>query len=113
MFTNNAYPPTYSNSLKEIARFLKFEWSEKDASGIQSTVWRYNWEVSNDDGLKSKLITYNLEDCRALIVIKDWIITIDKNGSDKQLTSTLKSEHIFKWGITNYIVKDFEEVNGR
>ena len=36
VFTHNIYPPTYSNSLKEIARFLKFEWSDKDALGLQS-----------------------------------------------------------------------------
>ena len=34
VFTHNIYPPTYSNSLKEIARFLKFGWSDKDASGL-------------------------------------------------------------------------------
>ncbi len=112
-FSNSIYPPTYSNSLKEIARFLKFDWTEKDASGLQSTVWRYSWATSNSDEFKNKLIAYNLEDCRALLVVKDWIATIDKSGNDRQLTSTLKSEHIFKWGVTNYIVKEFEEINSK
>jgi len=113
IFSDCIYPPTYSNSLKEIARFLKFEWTEKDASGLQCTVWRYYWETSNSNELKNKLITYNLEDCRALMVVKDWIATVDKRENYKQLTSNLKSEHIFKWGVTNYTVKEFEEINSK
>lgn len=34
------YFPTYSNGLKEIARFLGFEWGDPLASGLQSIVWR-------------------------------------------------------------------------
>ena len=113
IFTHNVYPPVYSNSLKEIARFLKFEWTEKDASGLQSTVWRYYWEMSKDEFLKHKLIQYNIEDCKALKIVKDWLVKIDNSEEPIQLTSNLKSENIFKWGITNYIVKDFEEINSR
>ena len=113
IFSEYIYPPTYSNSLKEIARFLKFDWTEKDASGLQSTVWRYNWEISLNNDLKQKLIQYNIEDCRALKVVKDWLDGIDKSEGLTQQTSSLKSENIFKWGITNYIVKDFEEINSK
>ena len=113
IFTHNIYPPTYSNSLKEIARFLKFDWTEKDASGLQSTVWRYNWEISKNSDLKHKLFQYNIEDCKALKVIKDWVVRIEKSEDSTQLTSSLKSENIFKWGITNYIEKNFEEINAR
>lgn len=112
-FTQSVYPPTYSNSLKEIARFLKFEWTEKDASGLQSTVWRYTWEVSKNEDLKHKLLRYNLDDCEALKVVKDWLVQIESSNELTQLTSKLKSENIFKWGITNYIVKDFEEINSK
>ncbi len=113
VFTHNIYPPTYSNSLKEIARFLKFEWTDKGASGLQSTIWRYNWEANQDEKLKDKLIRYNIEDCRALIIVKEWVERIHKGDNDKQFTSDLKSDNIFKWGITNYIVKDFQEINSK
>jgi predicted RecB family nuclease len=43
---SHVYFPTYSNSLKHIARYLGFTWTEADASGIQSFVWRKKWEVS-------------------------------------------------------------------
>lgn len=114
IFVNQVYPPTYSNSLKEIARFLQFEWSEKDASGLKSTLWRYNWELSNSDELKNKLITYNLEDCEALIVVKDWLIRIPGTGSVNQnfeKVENIKKESIYKWGKVNFLVKEFEQIN--
>ena len=60
------YFPTYSNSLKEIAHYLGFQWSESDASGLHTLLWRSQWECSKDAGLKQKLLTYNAEDCEAL-----------------------------------------------
>ena len=38
------YFPTYSNGLKEIAGWLGFRWSDRDSSGVQSIVWRDEWE---------------------------------------------------------------------
>ena len=38
------YFPTYSNGLKDIARWLGFNWSAKEASGVQSIIWRDEWE---------------------------------------------------------------------
>src|SRR5208283_4466194 len=60
------YFPTYSNSLKEIARHLNFEWLETGASGTGSIAWRQDWENSHADILIHRLITYNTEDCMAL-----------------------------------------------
>ncbi len=34
------YFPCYSNGLKDISRFLGFEWSDPNASGIQAILWR-------------------------------------------------------------------------
>lgn len=65
------YFPTYSNSLKEIALYLGFQWSENEASGLISLIWRAEWERTKDADLKRKLITYNQEDCLALRLLKD------------------------------------------
>lgn len=112
IFSNNIYPPTYSNSLKDIARFLKFDWSEKDASGFQSIVWRYNWEVSEDGHLKDKLIHYNIEDCHALKKIKEWMVEIPDNGSKNfENAANIKRESIFEWGKINFLIEDFKEIN--
>lgn len=112
VFINHLYPPTYSNSLKEIAKFLQFEWSEKDASGLKSTLWRYNWELSNNDELKNKLITYNLEDCKALITVKDWIMKIPGSGDENfEKAANIKRESLYKWGRVNFLVKELEQIN--
>jgi len=63
------YFPTYSNGLKDIARCLGFQWSDPAASGLQSIIWRQQWEETHDETLKQKLITYNREDCEALQIV--------------------------------------------
>lgn len=60
------YFPTFSNGLKEIAVGLGFKWSETNASGLRSVLWRHVWNGTKDTLIKSKLITYNAEDCHAL-----------------------------------------------
>ena len=60
------YFPTYSNGLKEIASWLGFRWSDRDASGVQSILWRHEWEQTQAPSVKEKLIGYNSEDCAAL-----------------------------------------------
>ena len=63
------YFPTYSNGLKDIARWLGFKWSDQDVSGLQSISWRDTWEQAKASLAKEKLITYNLEDCAALELV--------------------------------------------
>jgi len=45
---SQVYFPTYSNSLKEIAKFMDFQWSENDATGLSTLLWRSEWEHSRD-----------------------------------------------------------------
>ena len=63
------YFPSYSNGLKENARFLGFEWSDTSANGLQAIVWRCLWEHSLDPNLRDRLIAYNREDCDALALM--------------------------------------------
>ena len=63
------YFPVRSNGLKDIGRFLGATWSDPDASGLNSVVWRYQWEEAADDELKAKIIRYNQDDCGALAVV--------------------------------------------
>ena len=67
------YYPTFSNGLKEIAKFLGFKWTEADASGTDSIIWRDVWEAFQDPAIKAKLVTYNAEDCEALALITETI----------------------------------------
>ncbi len=60
------YFPVYSNGLKDIAAAVGFSWTEEDASGVMSLVWRRRWERGDGEEFKDKLLRYNLEDCAAL-----------------------------------------------
>ena len=51
------YFPTYSNRLKEIAGWLGFKWSDENASGLQSIVWRNEWEQTKAPLVKERLIS--------------------------------------------------------
>jgi predicted RecB family nuclease len=67
------YFPVHYNGLKEIAKYLGFIWADPLASGLQSLVWRYQWEQSHDFELREKLIRYNNDDCEALALVTDAI----------------------------------------
>jgi predicted RecB family nuclease len=112
VFTQNIYPPTYTNSLKEIAQFLNFEWTDKKASGIKSLVWRYNWELTQSESHKNNLITYNIEDCRALKTIKDWICNVPNLSKETfENVEKFKKESMNKWGKINFLIQDLEKIN--
>ncbi len=60
------YFPVYSNGLKDIGRFLGFEWAHENATGLQAIVWRKNWNKTKAPDIKAQLLQYNQDDCRAL-----------------------------------------------
>jgi predicted RecB family nuclease len=51
------YFPTFSNGLKDVGRYLGCAWTEENASGLQSLVWRARWEEGRDPLWKDKLLT--------------------------------------------------------
>lgn len=65
------YFPTYSNSLKEIARYLGYDWGWPHASGASAVLLRKTWELSALDDIKDLLLAYNMDDCRAAAVVTD------------------------------------------
>jgi predicted RecB family nuclease len=96
------YFPVYSNGLKAIGKFIGATWTSPEASGLQSIVWRYQWENMQDAKYKDLLLVYNREDCEALKLLTDKLAEI-KNSADtlsevdfihqqKQLTTEVGSE---------------------
>ena len=121
VFYANVYVPTYTNGLKEIGNFLGFQWSEKDASGIQSIVWRKRWEIGGLVEYKEKLIEYNMEDCKALLVVKAFLNRIiggktshedqrinDEGVSDFVFLENLKKSSPFKFLTGEFALPEFE-----
>jgi predicted RecB family nuclease len=70
---SHVYFPVYRNSLKEIAGYLGFRWTESEVSGIQSIIFRDTWDASHDPALKERLVRYNREDCQALKTVCDFV----------------------------------------
>ena len=114
------YFPTYSNGLKEIARFLGFEWSDPSASGLLSIVWRSRWEESQDTGLRDRLITYNANDCEALSLVTYFIVRIlshavsgNEPGSDSEVVRAeeLGKNILSKWRAFKSPLPDMEQIN--
>jgi predicted RecB family nuclease len=111
------YFPTYSNTLKEIARFLGFEWSERDPSGLRALMWRSEWENSRDFGIKRKLIAYNSEDCAAAQKVADAIARVcdEQRTTDAAADSinvkSLTSEYPQRFGPPNFAIPEFEQIN--
>jgi len=113
LISNDIYIPTYTNGLKDIAKHLGFNWSNEKASGLQSIIWRYEWEMTQDEIVKNTLIQYNLEDCRALMQVQNWLASLFENNDKTILTNTLKQQNIFKWGVTVYALEHFNEINAK
>lgn len=91
------YFPTFSNSLKDIAGWLGFEWSEPEASGLLSIVWRHQWEESRSDEFKQKLITYNAEDCEALARLQNQLVEFsyaDESAKPKESPNVVYAESL-------------------
>jgi predicted RecB family nuclease len=112
------YFPCYSNGLKEISRFLGFEWSEPNASGIQTILWREEWQNSGDNSLKKKLITYNSEDCEATCRIMDCLTNLTTCNPNIPGTSPIvvhaeslpRTSH-FHFRKIQFALPEFEEIN--
>jgi predicted RecB family nuclease len=70
---SHIYFPTYSNGLKDIGVCVGCSWTEPEASGTQSIVWRMRWEATHDEQWKQMLIAYNMEDCLALRKVTEFV----------------------------------------
>ncbi len=65
----HCYFPVYSNRLRDVARFLGYEFKGKILTGIESIMYRERWEKTADTALRDALIAYNREDCEALRLV--------------------------------------------
>jgi predicted RecB family nuclease len=65
------YFPVRSNGLKSLGRFLGAAWTDPEASGLQSLVWRHRWETTRDERFRQSLLQYNREDCEAVRLLVD------------------------------------------
>jgi len=122
------YFPTYSNSLKDIGRYLHYEWTESDASGIQSIVWRRRWEEAESKILKEKLVRYNIDDCIALKKVTQFLYSLFPSPAETLTPGAVESVGDYQvslveqidtqfrrpdWKEVDFAIKNFEFVNER
>ncbi len=72
--TRTATLPVESYALKPIARWLGFDWRDREANGAQSIYWYAQWLSTGDRTFLDAILRYNEDDCRATYRVKDWLV---------------------------------------
>ena len=108
------YFPTFSNSLKEVGRYLGFEWTWPSASGAAAPLLRRVWELGADDGIKRELIEYNMDDCRAAAKVAEAVVRICGDGApglDTVDVSSLEVGFQRTFGEFDSALPEFAKIN--
>ena len=107
------YFPTYSNSLKEIGRYLGIEWAWQQGSGGAAPLMRRTWELSGDERFKQDLIAYNADDCRAAEKVMQTVAQICQGASPLNIVDVRSLEVGFQHPIGKFdgALPEFEKIN--
>lgn len=65
------YLPAPSFSLKAAAPAFGFHWRQDDCGAMDSMVYFVNWLKTGDDNLLKKILIYNEDDCKAMLVLEE------------------------------------------
>jgi predicted RecB family nuclease len=65
--------PTTDHSIKTLATFLGFHWRDAHPSGAASIEWYHRWLKSGAKKVKERILNYNEDDCRAMLVLLEGI----------------------------------------
>ena len=102
-------------ALKELATYLKFNWSYPGSSGLDSINWRQRWETPKEDVIKQKLLRYNLDDCEALRLLTNAVLQILERGTKDQepvvATDSAVIDSSYKFGSKSFALPDLELIS--
>jgi predicted RecB family nuclease len=117
IINGQVYFPTYSNSLKSIARWLGFEWSNTSLTSVKSIAYRRDWEASHNIALKLALLDYNAEDCQAAEIVAQALLQLHstdllggQGAGNTVYVESLRSPRKV-WGPFKSEFKEFEKIN--
>lgn len=67
--------PTYGYGLKEVAKYMGFRWRHEDVDATESIAFylQYIKDPKKNKNKLQKVIDYNEDDCRATMLVKDWL----------------------------------------
>ena len=106
------YFPTYSNTLKDVASYLGFNWSPDCTSGASSVIWRLVWEMSDNQDIMKGLLIYNYEDCKALRTVVQALKALSsKDASDAIYVEEMTQAFDHKYGEVNFVIPDMKKIN--
>lgn len=74
LLTRTVTLPIESYALKQIARWMGFDWRDSTANGAQSIYWYAQWLQTRDRAYLDSILIYNEDDCRATFHIKEWLV---------------------------------------
>ncbi len=66
--------PLGSYGIKAIAQYLGFEWRDETPSGALSIQWYNEYLNTRDEALLNRILEYNEDDCKATMVVKDYLL---------------------------------------
>lgn len=68
--------PTYSNSLKDVAKWMGYGWKHSDVGALSSIILylKYIDDPTNNWDSIQKVLDYNMNDCEATRIVKDWML---------------------------------------
>ena len=113
------YFPTFSNGIKEIARYLGFTWTDPTASGVQTIAWRREWETAKTPSLKAAILTYNAQDCEALELLAGKLFELfqaspqaeGSSQNDVVHTEKLKRDHPYGFKRNTFSFPELDVIN--
>jgi len=71
--------PVGSYSLKELATYLGFKWRDETPSGALSIQWFNKYLESDDKDILKRILEYNEDDCKAMMVLKDKLVELSNS----------------------------------
>ncbi len=70
--------PLMSYSVKELAQYIGFKWRDETPSGALSIQWYNEYLKDKDPAKLNRILEYNEDDCKATMVIKDYLDKMSK-----------------------------------
>ncbi len=72
LIRNSWILPIKNYSLKTVANWVGFDWSQKNISGSKALYWWIQYRNTNENSFLEKIINYNKDDCLATLEIIKW-----------------------------------------
>lgn len=74
---NNVALPLSSYSIKMVAPWLGYKWIGEVQNAADTMIEYSRWQRTRNRKHLENILVYNEHDCRAMIVIKDWLLEIE------------------------------------